>query len=108
MADYTKEHKIIAEALEAARNATNAYLAEHGDRDCCGFAWVNIFGNRRLINAMKAINLGSSSYEGGWKVWNPSGAGTQALSAKEAGADAFAEVLRDAGYERVYAGSRMD
>jgi hypothetical protein len=41
--------------------------------------------------------------------WNPAKSGTQSISALEAGADAFAKVLKEKlGLEKVYAGSRLD
>ena len=40
-------------------------------------------------------------------VWNPGGSGTQSMDIKEAGAQAFAEVLQKAGL-KAYACSRAD
>jgi hypothetical protein len=47
------------------------------------------------------------AYGGGIQLWNPSQNHTQSLSAKEAGAVAYCNVLREYGFT-VYAGSRMD
>jgi hypothetical protein len=42
-------------------------------------------------------------------MWNPSGFPTQSISILEAGAEAYAQVLKDQlGLDRVYAGSRLD
>jgi hypothetical protein len=46
-------------------------------------------------------------YGGGLSIWNPSGSGTQSITAKEDGAIAYAEVLRQHGIE-AYAASRLD
>ena len=34
------------EAAMAARVAAKAFHAAHGDRDACGFAWVDVYGVR--------------------------------------------------------------
>jgi hypothetical protein len=42
-------------------------------------------------------------------LWNPSGFPTQSISILEAGAEAYAEVLKTKlGLDKVYAGSRLD
>jgi hypothetical protein len=42
-------------------------------------------------------------------LWNPGQAAAQSIDVLEAGAYAYAEVLKDKlGLEKVYAGSRMD
>lgn len=101
--------QIHAQATAAAAKTTQEFLAKHGDRDACGFAWVTVYGvklNTRLGKAMKAAGF-RKAYEGGIQLWNPSGSYTQAITAKEEGARAYAEVLKRAGLE-AYAGSRMD
>jgi hypothetical protein len=48
-------------------------------------------------------------YSGALCLWNPSGFPTQSISILEAGAEAYAEVLKQKlGLDKVYAGSRMD
>jgi hypothetical protein len=99
------------EAAHQARTAAKAFLQKHGDRDCCGFAWVNVYGvrsNSKLGKALQAAGF-SKSYTGGLQLWNPSKFPTQSLNILEAGAEAYAQVLRDKlGLDKVYAGSRMD
>jgi hypothetical protein len=34
---------VVLEAVAEAAKATNDFLAKHGDRDCCGFAWVTVY-----------------------------------------------------------------
>lgn len=97
------------EGLNAASRTTNQYLAAHGDRDACGFAWVSIYGVKGSTKiGKKLISLGfRKSYEGGLQYWNPSGSMTQCITAKEEGANAYAKIFKDAGFE-AYMGSRMD
>ena len=100
------------EAAQAARTAAKAtYQALGGDKGACGFAWVNVWGvrsNSKLGNALKAQGF-RKDYTGALSLWNPSKAGVQSLDILEAGAYAYAEVLKaKLGLEKVYAGSRMD
>jgi hypothetical protein len=100
---------IITEAFEAAKAATDAYIAANPDQWYpCGFAWVNIRPARGpLVNALKVMKAGSRGYSGGLEIWNPSGHNTQCMDAKFAGAKAFADVLKSRGYQCT-AQSRMD
>jgi hypothetical protein len=100
------------EAAMAARVAAKQTLAAlGGDRGACGFAWVNVWGvrsNSKLGNALKAQGF-RKDYTGALSLWNPSKAAVQSLDVLEAGAYAYAEVLKEKlGLEKVYAGSRMD
>jgi hypothetical protein len=100
------------EAAMAARTAVKqAYAALGGDRGACGFAWVNVWGvrsNSKLGKALQAAGF-RKDYTGSLQLWNPSKFPTQSLNILEAGAEAYAQVLRDKlGLEKVYAGSRMD
>jgi hypothetical protein len=99
------------EAGIQARTAAKAFHAKHGDRDACGFAWVNVFGvrsNSKLGKWLQAAGF-RKDYTGALSLWNPSGFPTQSISILEAGADAYAEVLkRKLGLDKVYSGSRMD
>ena len=99
------------EAAMQARTAAKAFHAKHGDRDCCGFAWVNVYGvrsNSKLGKWLQAAGF-RKDYTGSLQLWNPSGHITQSISVKEAGAEAYADVLRaKLGLDKVYSGSRMD
>jgi hypothetical protein len=99
------------EAGMQARTAAKAFLQKHGDRDACGFAWVDVDGvrsNSKLGKALAGYGF-RKSYTGSLQLWNPSGLGVQSISVLEAGADAYAEVLKTKlGLEKVYSGSRMD
>jgi hypothetical protein len=95
-------------ATAAAQKATAEFLAKHGDRDACGFAWVVVRekGSTKLGRALKRVGF-RPEYGGGLSIWNPSGSGVQSISAKEDGAIAYAEVLRQHGIE-AHAASRLD
>jgi hypothetical protein len=102
----------VNEAAMAARTAAKeAYAKFGGDRGACGFAWVNVWGvrsNSKLGKALQAAGF-RKDYTGSLQLWNPSKAGVQSLDILEAGAYAYAEVLKSKlGLEKVYAGSRMD
>ena len=96
-------------ATQAAAKATEDFLAKHGDRDACGLAWVTVNekGSTKLGRALKAVGF-KPAYGGGLQLWNPSGHGTQSMSVKEAGAQAYADVLRSFGIDKAYAGGRAD
>jgi hypothetical protein len=99
------------EAALAAQTAAQVAYVQIGERDACGFAWVNVYGVRSNSKLGKAlISFGfRKDYTGSLQIWNPSGHGTQSISVKEAGAYAYAEVLKTKlGLDKVYAGSRMD
>ena len=99
------------EAAMAARTAAKEFFQTHGDRDMCGFAWVDVYGvrsNSKLGKALQAAGF-SKSYTGSMQLWNPARAGTQSISILEAGAEAYARVLKEKlGLDRCYAGSRLD
>ena len=101
----------LNEAGIQARTAAKAFLQKYGDRDACGFAWVNVYGvrsNSKLGKALQAAGF-RKDYTGSLQLWNPSKAGSQSISVLEAGAEAYAKVLQEKlGLDRVYAGSRMD
>ena len=46
---------IHAEAKQAAIDAENNFLAKHGERAYCGFAWVDIFVDRTNSKEAKAL-----------------------------------------------------
>ena len=102
--------QIVNEAFTAARQAEAAYLAKHGEPGYCGFGWVEVYVDR--TNSKQAKELLASGFKKDYKpkcltVWNPGGSGTQSMDIKEAGAQAFAEVLQKAGL-KAYACSRAD
>ena len=62
--------------------------------------------NTREGREFKALGF-RKAYQGGIQLWNPAGWGVQNVDVKEAGARAYAAVLRAAGYD-AYADSRFD
>ena len=115
MLTYTAQEltAIVAEAKADAYIAAHRYFQNTlggQDRYACGFAWVNIYGikgNTKLGKAMKAAGF-SKSYDGAWQLWNPSGLNCQNVDTKEAGAYAAAQVFKKYGFDKAYAGSRLD
>ena len=109
--DYTVEDlKLIkAAALQHAKDAGEAHLAQYGEHAYCGFAWINIYGIKGITKLGKRMKLAGfeKDYTGAYSIWNPSGLGTQCMSTKEAGAYAAAKVFSAAGFA-AYAGSRAD
>lgn len=99
------------EATLAARTAAKDFYNKYGDRDACGFAWVDVYGvrsNSRLGKTLQSFGF-RKSYTGSLQLWNPSGAMVQSVSVLEAGAEAYAKVLSEKlGLDRCYAGSRLD
>ena len=108
-ADISQVEVAVLEAQAEAAKATNAFLAQHGDRDACGFAWVTVYekGSTKLGRALLKNGF-RKAYGGGLQMWNPSGSYTQAITAKEVGAEAAARVLTERLGVKAYAGSRMD
>jgi len=107
---------ILAEAKEAAVAAANEmYEKIGGDRYACGFAWVNIYeydgkkirANSKLGKALAANGIEKSDYKKCFDLWNPCGLYVQSIDIKEAGAQAYAKVLRNYGFE-AWCGSRLD
>ena len=109
---------VIAEAKEAAMISTTDYVQNvlgGDDAYPCGFAWVTIYEhdgkkirkNSKIGKALEAAGAKKSDWEGGFKIWNPSGTMLQNLDCKEAGARAAADVLQKYGFT-AYAAGRMD
>ena len=79
------------------------YFVEGG---ACGFAGVVIKPARgKFVSYLKSIGIGNKHYYGGYYVSVREFG--QSLTRKEAYADAYAKVLREAGF-KCYVDSRMD
>ena len=105
---------ITAEQIQAgkvlAEQAGQAMYAKIGERDACGFGWVEVFVDR--TNSKQAQELIKAGFRKSYKpkcldMWDPAGVPTQSISVKEAGAQAYATYLQALGL-RAYAGSRLD
>jgi len=115
---------ITAQAEQACRKAQQQFLDNwvnttggntYGEPVYCGFAWVTVYpehkGNTRLGKAERAV-LAQMGFRKDWtgkayELWNPTGYAGQSMDVKEVGAQAYAEVLRGAGF-KAYMGSRAD
>lgn len=102
-------------ATVAARTAADDLYGKIGERYPCGFAWVTYYpknkGNTVAGKAERKLfeSIGFSKDWTGkaWQLWNPAKHITQNVDVKEAGAEAYAKLFREAGYA-VHAGSRLD
>lgn len=98
------------EAQTAAITAENDFLAKHGELAYCGFAWVDVFVSR--TNSKEAKLLKELGFKRDYKpkclnLWTCGNYHGQSMDVKEAGARAYADVLRKYGF-RAYMGSRAD
>lgn len=105
---------VTAEQIQAgkvlAEQAGQAMYAKVGERDACGFGWVEVYVDR--TNSKQAQELIRAGFRKDYKpkclsMWDPAGVPTQSISVKEAGAYAYATYLQSLGL-RAYAGSRLD
>jgi len=93
-----------------AEQAGLAMYQRIGERDACGFGWVDVYVDR--TNSKQAKELIKAGFRKDYKpkclsMWDPAGIPTQSVSVKEAGADAYAQYLRAIGLN-AYSGSRLD
>ena len=105
---------VTAEMIRAgkrlAEQAGLEMYAKVGERDACGFGWVEVYVDR--TNSAQAKELIAAGFRKDYKpkclsMWDPAGIPTQSVSVKEAGARAYADYLRALGLN-AYAGSRLD
>ena len=112
------------QAKNAAVIAQEAFLTkwveqtggnEYGEPMYCGFAWVTVYpehkGNTRLgkqeRSTLESMGFRKDWTGKAWQLWNPTGYAGQSMDVKECGAQAYADVLRGAGF-KAYMGSRAD
>lgn len=98
------------EAEVAANLAQANFLKQHGEMAYCGFAWVNVFVDR--TNSKEAKELMSIGFKKDYRpkclnLWKPGAYNGQSMDVLEAGARAYADVLKKHGF-RAYMGSRAD
>lgn len=97
--------KVIAAAQKAAQDAVADMVAKckhlpYGEPAYCGFAWVEIpDGRSPLVREMKRCGVGSKHWKKGWMVWGPGNHSGQSMDIHSVGANAFAKVLRDHGFD---------
>jgi hypothetical protein len=100
----------IQKGKQLAEAAGRAMYAQIGERDMCGFGWVDVYVDR--TNSKQAKELIKAGFRKDYKprclsMWDPAGVPTQSISVKEAGARAYADYLSQLGLT-AYAGSRLD
>ena len=100
----------IQKGFVLAENAGQAMYQRIGERDACGFGWVEVYVDR--TNSKQAKELIAAGFRKDYKpkclsFWDPAKVPTQSISVKEAGAQALATYLQGLGL-RAYAGSRLD
>ena len=100
----------IQKGKAIAEQAGLAMYQKVGERDACGFGWVEVYVDR--TNSKQAQELIKAGFRKDYKpkclsMWDPAGIPTQSISVKEAGAYAYAEFLTQLGL-KAYAGSRLD
>ena len=100
----------IRQGKQLAEQAGLAMYQRVGERDACGFGWVEVYVDR--TNSKQAKELIAAGFRKDYKpkclsMWDPAGVPTQSVSVKEAGAYAYAEYLTQLGL-KAYAGSRLD
>lgn len=100
----------IRQGKQLAEAAGLAMYQKIGERDACGFGWVEVYVDR--TNSKQAKELIAAGFRKDYKprclsMWDPAGIPTQSISVKEAGAYAYAEYLTQLGL-KAYAGSRLD
>lgn len=106
-------------AAKAAAAHAEAGLPPEAKRGFdCGFAWVDVPTGRDFADAHTKAFLkwckenGKGAKKGygkpAWQFWSPAHAATQSILVHQAGAEAFAASLRNAGIAHAAAGSRLD
>lgn len=103
-AQQIRQGKAFAEA------AGRAMYQRIGERDACGFGWVEVYVDR--TNSKQAKELLKAGFKKDYKpkclsMWDPAGIPTQSISVKEAGAQAYAKYLQALGLT-AYGCSRLD
>ena len=96
-------------AQRKAARATEMHIFDNGESPMgCGFAWVVVKGVRgKKAELLKEFGFKKRYYGPGLSLWNPSGSYTQDMDAKYAGAQVYAEQLREMGVD-AYASCRLD
>lgn len=102
---------VLVEAANKAIAASENHMQLHGDRGACGFAWCEVTGVRSNSKVGKALI--EAGFQRGWikgmlYKWNPGRFHGQSIDGIEAGAIAYAKVLREKLSIDAYSASRLD
>ena len=100
----------IRQGKQLAEAAGLTMYQRIGERDACGFGWVEVYVDR--TNSKQAKELIAAGFKKDYKpkclsMWDPAGVPTQSISVKEAGAQAYAKYLQALGLT-AYGCSRLD
>ena len=111
-----KELSVLAES-KANQASLDYFNSKLGGKDNypCGFAWVTVRpenkGNTKLGKEERRVleSMGFSKDWTGkaWQIWNPGKVNVQNVDVKEAGDQAYADVMSSAGFN-ASCGSRLD
>lgn len=106
---FTRQ-RIFDAIYNEAREAAIKAAADVPDRGACGFGWVEFSpATHPFIRHMKATGRGRRNHKPGWVFWNPGEYRGQAVDGVEAGATAFAKVLKEYWPDlSIWACSRLD
>lgn len=97
----TLDFTALSLAQNKATRATADYIFDNGENPFgCGFAWVVVRGVRgKKAEVLKEFGF-KKRYDGpGLSSWNPSNSMTQDMDAKYAGAQVYAQELREMGLD---------
>jgi hypothetical protein len=110
-------HYLHTMASAAAQKAVDDLIAKHGSESnaffYCGFAWVKITPARGpFVKFLKEQKIGDRGWNGGYEVrpeitYPEKSACWQSMDLREAAAEAYAKVLKEAGLT-CYMQSRAD
>lgn len=86
-------------AQRKAARTTDMYIFDNGENPMgCGFAWVVVKGARgKKAELLKEYGFSKSYVGSGLRLHNPSQNPTQDMDAKMAGAEVYAQALREMG-----------
>jgi hypothetical protein len=99
----------LAATADFIKSMEARYPGSHYDHhDACGFAWVEVPDGRSPFAKWAKKHGGAKKHwTKGVYFWNPGEYAGQSISGDEAGAVAFAKVLKEAGID-AHAASRLD
>jgi hypothetical protein len=94
------EMGMVLASRKAART-TEMYIFDNGENPMgCGFAWVSVKNVRgKKAELLKEFGFSKSYVAPGLRLHNPSQNTTQDMDAKMAGAEVYAQALRDMGID---------
>jgi hypothetical protein len=97
----TLSNVLLVVAQRKAARATENYIDLNGENPMgCGFAWVSVKNVRgKKAELLKEFGFSKSYVAPGLRLHNPSQNTTQDMDAKMAGAEVYANMLREFGID---------